>query len=101
MKFLLSQELIQGRYIVNVTLKEFTDDDVTKAKIFGMPTLNIRVSDGRTLPIPISSLNQTPVFSFRNAEEAERYAIQLKEQMQTLKTKWDNLKDSWSKQEEI
>ena len=86
MKFLITQELTQGKYFVKVMLKEFSEDDQKKASKFGMPTLSIRYKDGRYFPIPINEAGQYPLFPFGNQKDAN-----------DLKNHWENLEDTWSK----
>jgi hypothetical protein len=101
MKFLISQELSQGRYFVKVTLKEFSEDDQKKASTFGMPALSVRYKDGRYFPVPINEVGQYPLYPFGNQEDADDYAVLIKRQINDLKISWEKLKDTWSKQEEI
>jgi len=101
MKFLISQELKQGKYFVRVTLTEFSEDDKIEANVFGMPTLMLKFQHDRNATIPITNLEQFPSYGFSNQIEADKYAAQLKEQIINLKNIWDKQTDTWSKQEEI
>jgi len=101
MKFLISQELRQGKYYVKVTLKEFTEDDQNRAKIFGMPKLTVRLSNGIDYPVAINELDHLPSYGFDLQKDADDYLKKLKANMSNLKNTWENLKDNWSKQELI
>lgn len=101
MKFLLLQEIRQGKYYVKVALKEFTDVDQNKAKTFGMPVLNIRHEAGPITLVPINQLASYPQYGFNNQVDANNYATKLKNDIHILKNNWENLKDNWSKQEEL
>ena len=101
MKFLISKELVQGKYIVRVDLKEFSGVDAVKANKFGMPMLRILLPNGREAPIPINTLNQYAPFDFKTQADADNYALRLKDEINKLRESWETLEDKWSKQEEI
>lgn len=101
MKFLISQELMQGRYFVKVALQEFSEDDQKKANIFGMPTLRIRLENGNYIIAPINLIFKFPAYGFQDPKEADDYAIRLKNEINHIKEGWATLEDKWSKQEVI
>jgi len=101
MKFVISRELTQGNYSVKVLLKEFSEDDQKKAMKFGMPKLNVLHPNGMRIAALINEVSNYQTFNFKNQKDADNYATDLINQINVLKNSWDNLKDTWSKQEEI
>jgi len=101
MKFIITKNLFSGRYYVKVEITELTELDQEKAKKFGFPAIQIKAPTGKDVPIKLIQLNQVDAYGFYNQKEADEYAEFLKIQIIDLKEQWENLKDNWSKQEEL
>ncbi len=101
MKFIITKKLVSGRYYVKAELTDLTEIDEEKAKKFGYPAILIRALNGKDIPLKIIQLNQVESYGFYNQKEADEYAEFLKNQIFILKQQWENLKDNWSKQEEL
>lgn len=101
MKFKIINKLVSGRYFVNAELSEFSEEDRAKAGKFGYPQIQIKLPNGKEQPVRISQINNIEAYGFYTQEEADEYSELLKKQIIGLKIEWDNLKDSWSKEEEL
>ncbi len=101
MQFKLTKELIEGRYYVKAKLTEFTELEKSKAKKFGIPTLTLKSSSGVDFRPKITTLAQYEVYGFYKQDEADQYAENIKQQISDLKTKWENLEDTWSNEEAL
>ena len=99
MQFKLKKEIKNGRYFVGIELTEYTEQDRTKAIKFGSPVILVKISDGRDVKLPLSSLQKLSPYGFYTQDEANQYAENLKEQVLTLKKEWSSLEDSWSDEE--
>jgi hypothetical protein len=101
MKFIITKNLRSGRYFVKAELIELTDSDAEKANKFGFPSIQIKGGNGKEIPLKIPQLNQVDPYGFYNQNEADEYAEFLKRQIVDIKEQWENLKDTWSQQEEL
>ena len=101
MKFKIINNLSGGRYFVKAELTELDENDKVKASKFGYPQITIKLTNGKEHPVRIVQLNSIEAYGFYNQEEADEYSNWLKEQIIDLKRKWELLKDSWSKEEEL
>lgn len=101
MQFKLMKELKDGRFFVRAVMTEFTTEDGEKTKKFGIPTLTIRLENGGSAAIRVNLLERYNPFGFYKQEEADQYALNLREQIITLKHKWDSWRDTWSNEETI
>jgi hypothetical protein len=101
MKFKIINDLSAGRYFVKAELTELTDNDKEKAEKFGFPQITMKLPNGKEHPVRITQLNRIESYGFYNQEEADEYSDLLKGQIIELKAKWELLKDSWSKEEEL
>ena len=99
MQFKLRKDIANGRYFVKLELTEFTESDREKSTKFGAPKLLIRMSDGSSGNVAVTSINRLLPFGFYDQDEASQYAESLKGQITELKKEWNQLQDSWSDEE--
>jgi len=101
MKFKITKSLKNGKYLVNISMTEFTDEDKNKAQKHGFPSLIVRDENGREVQASSMILNQLKPFPFFTREDADEYYNNVKNQLLDIKTRWDLVKDEWSTEEEI
>lgn len=101
MKFRIIKNLSNGRYFVNAELATISDDEIQKASKFGFPSMIIKATNGKNVPIRIDQLKNIVAYGFYNQKEADEYSEFLKKQILEIKEKWEKLTDTWSKQEEL
>lgn len=101
MKFKIINNLSGGRYFVKAELSELSEEDQAKGSKFGFPQIVIKLPNGKEHPLRITQLNQVDAYGFYNQEEADEYSSLLKEQIKDIKEKWEELEDTWSKEEEL
>ena len=99
MNFKIIKELLGGRYYVKVELSQLSKEDEAKSQKFGYPNLNIRLANGRDLPMKIILLNGLEAYGFYNQVEADEYTVKLKSQIIEIKNSWKNLTDDWTNEE--
>ena len=101
MQFKIKKELSGGRYFVRLELQEWTDNDENKAITFGVPTILIKLENGKETQCRVNMVSRYVPYGFYTQEEADHYTENLKLKIVELKKKWETLKDSWSNEEII
>lgn len=101
MQFRIQKYIQEGKYYVLLKLAELSESDHEKAKLFGEPSLIIKLSDGRESQRNVKGLNISEPYGFILREDAENYAEFLKKQIHELKERWSCLCDDFSHEEVI